>query len=219
MDLEKKQELVRQRIMSGMTQRQAAQESKLTETVVRRIERGDPAGPEIWRAYESAVKGFIPTPSTAAVPGRVSAAIRRFMSGGDVSIGLDLGRYVDEYRTSLNLNHEGLAEILGIGAYRIHAIIHGKMNLAKAVTHIRQYQDLMDYVSSRAISEENAGVLALFGISQRKAASLAPSKTVAATASTTLDEILTSLDVKTTATITVTMVDGTTGTPVYLIQR
>lgn len=219
MDLERKQELVRQRILSGMTQKQAAADSKLTENVIRRIERGEAAGHEIWKAYELAVSGFVPPVGNPAVPGRVSAAIRRFMSGGDVSIGLDLGRYVDEYRTSVSLNHEGLAEIMGIGAYRIHAIIHGKMNLAKAVNHIRQYQDLLDYVSSRAVSEENAGVLALFGISQRKAASIAPSKTVAASASTTLDEILTSLDVKTTAIITVTMVDGTAGTPVYLLQR
>ena len=219
MDMERKQVLVRQRILSGMTQRQAAQEAKLTESIVRRMERGEAAGNDVWKAYESAVENFTPGSTTTYVPGRVSAAIRRFMSGGDVSIGLDLGRYVDEYRTSLNLNHESLAQILGIGAYRVHSIIHGKMNLAKAVAQIRQHQDLLDYVSSRAVSEENAGVLALFGISQRKAASLAPSKTVAASASTTLDEILTSLDVKTTATITVTMVDGTAGTPVYLIQR
>ena len=220
LNLDQKRDLVRQRILSGMTQGQVAMGSGLSESVVRRIERGDNNSKDYWDAYAEAVTSFKPTEGVAVVQGRVSAAIRRFMSGNDTSIGLDLGRYIDEYRSSMGLDREKLADILGLGSYQMHSILHGKMNLSKVVRYTRQHPELFEYVSHRVTAEKNVGVMALLGIAGKKSPiKTDPPKTVAAVGTTTLSEILTALEVKTTASITINMVEGAGGDPVYLIHR
>ncbi len=218
--LGQKRDLVRQRILSGMTQGQVAAESGLPESVVRRIERGDDQSRDHWAAYASAVTNFKPTGETPAVQGRVSAAIRRFMSGNDTSIGLDLGRYVDEYRAAMGLGREKMAELMGLGSYQIHSIVHGKMNLSKAVRCIRLRADLFDYIANRATAEQNAGVMALLGVAgSRPIAKPDAPKTVAAVGTTALTDILSSLEVTSSAVITINVVSGTSGEPVYLLHK